>query len=236
MMQDQAPCGGGVQSAHNAVCQLPLVVSHEQQHQACPGHPSPWTCTLGHMWTPATCASVAIQVLGLLAFGVVTAISMWLATTTSAISQSGECVLVADDRDPDAKIMRCGDDLVVRTAHGTRYHPIDQQGQKKPKSLQLDTGALMIEFHPSDAQKTFQILTPHAIAAVRGTKWVVEVRAARTSTLVISGEVAVSRLHAKQTVVVKPGEGVDISSKAGSIAAKRWPKKRVRALLARFGE
>jgi ferric-dicitrate binding protein FerR (iron transport regulator) len=174
--------------------------------------------------------------LRVLVLGAVGCISIWIAATVSAVSQSGECGLVADHRNPTERILRCGDDLVVRTAHGTRYYPIDQHGKEPPTALRLDAGALMIEFHPRDAQKNFQILTPHAIAAVRGTKWVVDVHPTRTSTLVISGAVAVARLHAEPPVVLKPGEGADISSGTGPIAAKRWPRKRVRALLARFGE
>jgi hypothetical protein len=176
------------------------------------------------------------QFLRPLVVGAVTALSILFGTTLSALSQGSECALVADDRNPSEQILRCGADLVVRTAPGTRYHPIDQQGNEPPKALQLDAGALMIEFHPSEAQKNFQILTPHAIAAVRGTKWVVDVISTRTSTLVISGEVAVSRPHANETVVLKAGQGADVSAGTGSIAAKRWPNKRVRALLARFGE
>jgi hypothetical protein len=176
------------------------------------------------------------KVLRPLVLGAVAAVSMWLATTLSAISQSGECELVADNSNPSEKIMRCGDDLVVREAHGTRYHPVDQHGKGPPKALRLDAGALMIEFHRSEARKNFQILTPHAIAAVRGTEWVVDVQPARTSTLVISGEVAVERLHSDATVILKPGQGADISAGTGPIVAKRWPKRRVRALLARFGE
>jgi hypothetical protein len=176
------------------------------------------------------------QIVRPLVSGTVAMLFGWLATTTSAISQNGACHLVADDRNPSEKILRCGDDLVVRATPGTRYHPVDQRGNEPPKALQLDTGALMIEFHPNNMQKDFQILTPQAVAAVRGTKWVVDVSGARTSTLVISGEVAVVGLRADKTVVLKPGEGADISAGTDSFAAKRWPEERVRALLARFGE
>jgi hypothetical protein len=161
---------------------------------------------------------------------------MWIAATAAANSQTGECELVADDRNPPEKILRCGDNLVVRAAHGTIYHPLEQQGNRQPKAVQLDDGALMIEFHPREGRRNFQILTPHAIAAVRGTKWAVEVSPARTSTLVISGTVAVSRPQARQTVFLKPGEGADVSSEGGPIVVKRWAEKRVQALLARFGE
>lgn len=163
-------------------------------------------------------------------------VALWLATTMSAWAQGGACTLIPDDRNPSEKIMRCGSDLVVRAAPGTRYHPVEQKNNETPRALQLDSGALMIEFHATDAQKDFQILTPHAIAAVRGTKWVVEVQPSRSSTLVISGEVAVRHLQADDAVKLGPGQGVDVSPGTSRLVVKRWARKRVRALLARFGE
>jgi hypothetical protein len=168
--------------------------------------------------------------------GALLGLAIGLGATMPVRSQSGACALAPDEHKPAGKNQRCGDDLLVRAAPGTSYHTVDQQGTELPKALQLDAGALMIEFHPSGEQKDFQILTPRAIAAVRGTKWVVEVAPARTSTLVISGEVAVKRLHADQTVVLGPGQGVDVSAGRRPLAVKRWPKPRVKALLARFGE
>jgi FecR protein len=168
--------------------------------------------------------------------GATLGVALWLAATMSAGAQSGACTLVPDDRNPSEKIMRCGDDLVVRAAPGTRYHPVDQKNNETPKTLQLDSGALMIEFRATDAQKDFQILTPHAIAAVRGTKWVVEVVPSRSSTLVISGEVAVRHLRADDAVALGPGQGVDVSPGTRRLVVKRWPSKRVQVLLARFGE
>jgi hypothetical protein len=164
------------------------------------------------------------------------AVSAWLAASTAAFAQSNGCSLVADDRNPSEKILRCGKDLTIRTAPGTRPALTDKQGQAQPADVQLDSGALMIEFNPTDAQRSFQILTPHAIAAVRGTKWVVEVTSKRTATLVISGVVEVGHRGAKQTAKLRAGEGADISSGTRPIVVKRWPRKRVSALLARFGE
>jgi len=156
---------------------------------------------------------------------------------TPAAAQNNECKLVADDRNPSQQILRCGEDLVVRNAPRTHYHPVGQSGSAPPAALRLDSGALLIEFHPSEPRKNFQILTPHAIAAVRGTKWAVEVKPGGTAVLVISGAVAVGHARASPVVVLQSGEGADISSPgSGRIVVKRWKKKRVRALLARFGE
>jgi hypothetical protein len=147
-----------------------------------------------------------------------------------SFAQPGGCSLIDDPHNPSEKILRCGDDLVVRAARGTSYKMI-QEGQSLPTGAELDSGALMIE-----GQKPFQILTPHAIAAVRGTKWAVEVKAKQSSTFVVSGSVKVGRRAGKQTVQLTAGEGVDISAGRGPLEVKRWKKKRVKALLARFGE
>jgi hypothetical protein len=72
--------------------------------------------------------------------------------------------------------------LIIHSAANTRYHVTDPQGQDTPSGAKLDSGALLIEFKPSKDQRRFQILTPHAIAGVRGTTWAVDVGAERTST------------------------------------------------------
>jgi ferric-dicitrate binding protein FerR (iron transport regulator) len=150
----------------------------------------------------------------------------------SALAQSNQCELRPDERNPTEKILQCGATLVVRTAPGAGYHSTEA-----PKTVQLDDGALLLEFHPSPEHSTFQILTPHAIIAVRGTKWAVDVTSERTSVFVIAGSVKVSRLEAPSSVILKPGEGADVvKGDAAPLVVKRWPEKRVRALLSRFGE
>jgi ferric-dicitrate binding protein FerR (iron transport regulator) len=163
-------------------------------------------------------------------------IGVTFAGPTAALAAGGACALVADEHDPSVKILRCGDNLTVHVAAGARYRPIYKAGQPLPAAIRLDGGALLIEFQPSPQEQNFQILTPLAVAAVRGTKWAVEVTAARTSTLVLTGAVAVTNRHLNQYVVLRDGEGVDITPSDTSMVQKRWGEARVRALLARFGE
>ena len=85
-------------------------------------------------------------------------------------------------------------------------------------------------------REDFQILTPLAIAAVRGTKWAMEVAKARTSVLVLAGAVGVTNRRLNQYVILTEGEGVDITPTDTSMVQKRWGDARVRALLSRFGE
>jgi hypothetical protein len=115
-----------------------------------------------------------------------------------------------------------------------------------PSSVQLDSGALLIEFH-AKRRRDFQILTPATVASVRGTKWATEVKPGQSSTLVLEGQVMVKRRSTAESVVLGPGEGVDVFTgvaaagkrKGGGLkplAVKRWAPARVKALLARFGE
>lgn len=150
----------------------------------------------------------------------------------SAVAQSNQCELTPDEHNPQEKVLRCGATLVVRTAPGTSYRSTGTSD-----SLELYDGALLIEFHPSNRHRTFQILTPHAIVAVRGTKWAVEATSQRTSALVIVGKVAVTRPSPPSSVVLGPGEGADVDKDSvAPLVVKRWPEARVRALLSRFGE
>jgi ferric-dicitrate binding protein FerR (iron transport regulator) len=164
------------------------------------------------------------------------AVCVVLGATAPLFGEPDGCVLAPDDRNPSEKILRCGDALTIRTAPDTRYRLTAQVGQQRPSGAQLDSGALMIEFTPSEGRRKFQILTPHAIAAVRGTTWAVEVEPERTSTLVISGTVQVTRPRGKRSAVLHAGEGADVSAGSDPITVKIWGKKRVDALLARFGQ
>jgi hypothetical protein len=155
---------------------------------------------------------------------------------TGSARAAGACALVPNERAPSEKILQCGDTLTVRPAEGARYRPLYKKGDPLPVGIRLDDGALLIEYHPASPQERFQILTPLAIAAVRGTKWAMEVAPAQTSTLVLAGAVAVTNRHLNQYVVLTEGQGVDIAPGDTSVVQKQWGEARVRALLSRFGE
>ena len=155
---------------------------------------------------------------------------------STVVRAAGICALVRNEHDPSETILRCGQSLTVQPAHGTRYRMIYRRGQALPAGARLDAGALLIEFHRGAEDSDFQILTPLAIAAVRGTKWAMEVSQARTSTLVLAGAVAVTSRRLNQYVVLTEGQGVDISQGDTSVVQKQWGQARVRALLARFGQ
>jgi hypothetical protein len=167
---------------------------------------------------------------------VVAVLSVAAIAGTGPARAAGACALVPNERAPSEKILQCGETLTVRPAQGARYRPLYRKGDPLPVAIRLDDGALLIEYHPASPQEKFQILTPLAIAAVRGTKWAMEVAPARTSTLVLAGAVAVTNRRLNQYVVLTEGQGVDITPADTSMVQKQWGEARVRALLSRFGE
>jgi hypothetical protein len=149
---------------------------------------------------------------------------------------AGACALVPNGRLPSQMILQCGQTLTVRPTPGTSYQPLYKKGDPLPVGIRLNDGALLVEFHPAKPQEKFQILTPLAIAAVRGTKWAMDVTKAQTSTLVVTGTVAVTNRRLNQFVILTQGQGVDITPTDTSMVARTWGDERVRALLSRFGE
>jgi hypothetical protein len=165
-------------------------------------------------------------------------------TVPAALAQNGGCVLSPDPRNPDEKIMRCGTTLTIWPAADTVYHPVGGGPGRPPTAVKLDSGALLVDFHPTKARRNFQILTPQAIASVRGTKWAIEVAHEQTSTLVLRGAVEVARANAGKGVVLESGQGVDVASEGSTrgvdepptpLEVKHWAPERVKAMLALFG-
>jgi hypothetical protein len=152
-----------------------------------------------------------------------------------AVAQTSQCVLIPDDQNPPEKILRCGNQLTIHTTPGTRYE-VDRQSDGAPGSVRIEAGTLMLEFHAGDAPQNFQILTPQAIASVRGTRWIVDVGAGQTSTFVMVGTVLVTRRNGQQSASLGPGQGADVDAGGGPIVVKQWSALRVRTLLARFGQ
>ena len=82
--------------------------------------------------------------------------------TASTIAESGVawaagvCRLLRNEGDPSVRILKCGQELTVRAAPGTRYRPIYNKQQQLPAAIRLDDGALLIEFHAENSKKTFR--------------------------------------------------------------------------------
>ncbi|MFO1107940.1 MAG: FecR domain-containing protein [Bradyrhizobium sp.] len=129
--------------------------------------------------------------------------------------------------------LRCRDGLIVVAEDGAKFTLQSQGG--RVDGVNLQGKAVLIDAPQQKGKSRFQVITPQAIAAVRGTKWAVDAQESRTSVLVLNGQVAVRRPKGGSQVVLGPGEGVDVDAGTGALEVKRWGQPRVDALLARLG-
>jgi FecR protein len=153
----------------------------------------------------------------------------------SPLAENGGCQLRPDRQHANDQVLVCGKALTIHSAPGTVYRPADASRDAAPASVQLDNGALLLDFHANVPHRDFQILTPLAIASVRGTRWAVEATPDRTSVLVLRGVVSVAR-PGGEFVLLERGEGVDVLPDSAPLQSKEWSPERVKALLQRFGQ
>ena len=132
--------------------------------------------------------------------------------------------------------LRCPGGGSIVAEDGATYTLRDRDRDGEVDSVNLGSKAMLLEAPKQRVGRRFEVITPQAIAAVRGTKWAVDAQAATTSVLVLTGQVSVSRRTGGSRVVLGPGEGVDVEAGSGPLTVKRWPEARVNALLARLGQ
>jgi hypothetical protein len=159
--------------------------------------------------------------------------ALFLFSPGEAAAQTQACVKTRLS-DPPRDVIRCGGDLTITAEASTSFRLQGAEKVDGPTGAILNRRALRIETSPGKV-RPFQINTPQAIASVRGTIWAIDVGGGRTSVFVQRGAVSVGRGSGRASVVLHPGEGVDVDG-SGPLIVKRWPPARVRALLARFGQ
>ncbi len=130
---------------------------------------------------------------------------------------------------------RCDNGITIVAESGARFELKDANRDGHIDSVELSSKALLVEARKKPGGNPFKVLTPQAIAAVRGTKWAVDVADAKTSVFVADGRVGVSRRARGRSVVLGSGEGVDVEA-TGPLTVKTWGQPRVDALMARLGQ
>jgi hypothetical protein len=131
-----------------------------------------------------------------------------------------------------AQTLRCRDGLIIVAEDGAIFTLQSKGGNVD--GVDLQSKAVLVEAPKQKGKNRFQVITPQAIAAVRGTKWAVDAQGSRTSVLVLDGQVAVRRPSGGAEVMLSPGEGVDVEPGTEPLVVKRWAQPRVDALLARL--
>jgi len=132
------------------------------------------------------------------------------------------------------QILRCEGGVTIVAENGARFTLGDRDGNGRVDSVELSSKALLLEVPRKPGGNRFQVTTPQAVAAVRGTKWTVDVAEGKTSVFVVNGQVRVAR-RAGHGVVLGSGEGVDVEA-TRPLTVKRWAPARVAALMARLAQ
>jgi uncharacterized protein (TIGR00369 family) len=125
-----------------------------------------------------------------------------LALPVAAAAQTSGCAL--QNADGGCRILRCPGGVTVTAEAGAGFNLNDRNGDGNPDSASLRRKAILVDVDSSRHTGGFQVVTPQAIAAVRGTQWAVDVGGGQTSVLVVRGAVAVRRPQG-DSVVLRPG-------------------------------
>ena len=140
-------------------------------------------------------------------------------------------------RDGKARIA-LEDGSIVSVAENTRVRIGQYErapGNVKAR-LALVSGALRLLVARIGRGGHFEVETETAIAAVRGTDWLIEASPERTSVALLNGKVAVSGRDARTAPAVilqRPGHGTDVRRDQAPTPPVPWGARRLADLLAR---
>jgi hypothetical protein len=157
-----------------------------------------------------------------------------LGSIQSAAAQPANQGCSSENSPGNTQTLHCGAGVTIIAEDGARFTlRSDRKGQVD--AVELNGKAVLIEVPARPGGNKFEVITPQAIAAVRGTKWAVDVGEGKTSVFVVNGRVGVGRRTGGHGVSLRPGEGVDVETGV-PLTVKRWAPARVSALLARLGQ
>src|SRR5690606_26973336 len=102
-----------------------------------------------------------------------------LATAALAQSGSGGCQAQAL-QDPSRTALTCPNGVRIVAEDGANFSLEDRGAAAGPEAVRLDGKALLLEAPAGAVEGGFEVITPQAVAAVRGTKWAVDVADGKT--------------------------------------------------------
>ena len=156
--------------------------------------------------------------------------------TGGAVAQSAGGCTLQPVSGMALQTLRCGRGVSITAERGARFQLVDRNGDGEVDGARLDGKAILLDVEGGRVKGGFAVVTPQAIAAVRGTRWAVDTGGGKTSVLVLRGRVSVRRPQVPASVTLGPGEGVDVDSGRSALQVKRWGAARVAALMARLGQ
>ena len=157
-----------------------------------------------------------------------------LPLTAQAPVRERDAIVATDGK---AKIA-LDDGTIISVAEHTRVRigEVTKAAKVVRTKLELVSGALRVLVARVSPHGNFEIETETAIAAVRGTDWLIEAASDRTSVAVLNGTVAVTgrESRARDTAVLqRAGHGTDVRRGAAPTPPAPWGARRLADLLAR---
>jgi ferric-dicitrate binding protein FerR (iron transport regulator) len=166
----------------------------------------------------------------------IVALAALLISISIAHAQSPPIGCTTEPAPNGAQTLRCRGGVVIVAEAGAQFATRDRDANGVIDTVDLRSKAVLIDAPKQAPGRRFEVITPQAIAAVRGTRWAVDAEVAKTSVLLVAGQVGVRRRAGRARVVLGPGEGVDVDDGATPLTVRRWPQPRVDALLQRLGQ
>ena len=158
------------------------------------------------------------------------ALMFWATLFAAQVAQS--CEISTSDTGPVRQVISCGDSVRIEREPAADLKITKSPNAVVPRVIEVKGGAILIKVSPgSDPTR---VRTPHAIATVRGTSYIVDAGPSQTSVFVLEGDVDVKRANDASTFTLNAGEGTDVTLEE-TLTIRRWGETRTEALLARFG-
>src|SRR3954469_8518639 len=133
------------------------------------------------------------------------AVACWLFPVGIAAAQPANMGCATESTANAAQTLRCEGGVTIVAENGARFTLQDRDGNGRVDSAELSNKALLLDVPKNQGKNRFQVTTPQAIAAVRGTKWAVDTAEGKTSVFVVSGRVAGGRRPGSHSVTLGAG-------------------------------
>ncbi|MBB3607862.1 FecR domain-containing protein [Rhizobium sp. BK602] len=158
-----------------------------------------------------------------------------VAAIDPVLAQAANCSrqpTVSDRR----QTLDCEPGLSVTIERGAHYRFADRNRDGQLDAIVLNSKAALVDVEGGRIRGGFEVVTPQAIAAVRGTRWAVDAERGKTSVLVLRGRVAVNKVATGEGVTLGQGQGVDVDRGRSPLRVTQWGQPRINALMARLGQ
>jgi hypothetical protein len=153
----------------------------------------------------------------------------------AASAQSANFGCTSAPSPAQTQTLTCNGGVTIIVENGARFTLLDRDRNGRVDGIDLQSKAVFVSAPKQKSGRRFEVMTPQAIAAVRGTEWAVDAEGAKTSVFVQTGRVAVRRTTGSSSVTLGPGEGVDVDATTTPLQVRQWGAPRIAALMARLG-